>query len=244
MTWSNGPKLWHDMLTDIGGTACVAGGAVRDYLSGWKVKDIDIFAASNSKFRAGDNPNWKLLTPKEQVARKDKANEYTNDVERMFYLRYHQYDVQVILLGYEDWKSIDRWDTYVKNRFDAGVCRVSYSLKNDIQVDAEYTRDIIDRTYTILHKRTLAASETRAQRFITKHPGWAIKKAWLGKDDPKPHPNLLIKPVHYARVFHGRLGHIVQTACGREGFVYELDHTITKSVVTCETCKKVEGLIF
>ena len=62
MPTNNGPKVWDRILNTVPFEAVIMGGAVIDYLYGWKVNDIDVFHT----YKVGEPfaitpPGWQML---------------------------------------------------------------------------------------------------------------------------------------------------------------------------------------
>jgi hypothetical protein len=165
------PREWLDTLDLIrkaGGTdAVIAGGAVRDFLLGRPVKDIDVFLRSRGELE--DERIVKAAYPNAgQLSEFDRAeygiqmpelsSVWTNSDPDPFF---GSEPVQLIF------QNSDVTFTSLFQSFDYGLCRVGFDGSNVILTD-DFVKDAFGMTMTLLHPTPNSAA--RYVRLCQKYP--------------------------------------------------------------------------
>lgn len=155
-------------VRDAGGTdAVIAGGAVRDFLLGRPMKDIDVFLRSRGNVE--DERIVKTAYPKAEL-QFNTDPEYSIQMPEVASVWNYQEGglfadapVQLIFLNGPDVTLPGMLE-----RFDFGLCRAGFD--GDIVVTAAFVKDAFGMTMTLLYSPHPAHSQRRYERLIRKYP--------------------------------------------------------------------------
>lgn len=180
------PREWTDALNKLreaGATdALIAGGAVRDFLLGREIKDIDFFmrsrgpeedkriaetAFTDAIVQHGELPEeYRLQMP--ELASVYVSHEGLRDYRDIF--GDGQFPAQLIFLNGSE------KDAYgLISRFDFGLCRAAFDGERALYTD-EFLKDAFGLTMTLINADNMEKSRHRYERLSAKYP----EHRWIG----------------------------------------------------------------
>lgn len=168
-TFSNGPLLWTAILASVPG-AVVAGGAVRDYLMGVILKDIDIFVSTSSPV------DFSFWDPHPKAVEYEAGDHVDAVVQRKF----GNWTVDLICVSVADSAEDPRpFGQKVIETFDFGVTRSYFDGQLHDTIEAAHDRR--KGQVTLMLDDRLARAWDRFDRFNTSHGG-----GWTFRAPPRP----------------------------------------------------------
>lgn len=141
--------------------AMVAGGAIRDYILGKEIKDVDVFVLSNS----ASGKNRKLL--------KYISENYKRTIETKYdsssgFSVYEADGVNVIVIDkvFSPYKTLDE---FISNTFDIGLCMVACDITGTIYANNLFHKDVEEKTITIYPRFTMTPAQIHRAIFEHSH---------------------------------------------------------------------------
>jgi hypothetical protein len=153
----NGPKLWTVVATEVRKafpTCVIAGGAVRDYVLGKEVKDIDVFVyakdgpdMAKKVAKLIENDDWEMNDDDQAADVEYLSSAGLRRLEGVVDLTFlDEHNVQ--LIGVSNTEFSPDW---LMQDFDIGLCRAYFQEPNLFRLTDEFARDVRDRTLTLYH---------------------------------------------------------------------------------------------
>lgn len=166
-----------NLLTWGGDTrySVIAGGAVRDWLLGREVKDIDVWVP------AVPGMDYQPLLEK-VYGPVQVMPTYTGrvGVERVYHggnLEHDGLPVQVI--EFSEYSALPAFRQEVVDQFDFGLCRAGYGL-HGLMITQEFLADVENHRFTLLRcddQSDFDRSTARYNRLRQKYPGYTLDAA-------------------------------------------------------------------
>lgn len=154
----------------------IAGGFIRDSITGKPVKDIDCFINQGYKNHLPADLEW---TAKEDY--KDSPIGITNTTT--IKVPEIEYPLNIILTsGHHNLRSL-------LNKFNFGICRISYDSFSGLYVTNHFLSDIENKTLTCFQKKMTPEIDARCQqhyeRLLEKYPDFELVETYkLGLYNP------------------------------------------------------------